>query len=151
MEQEDHIKGLGVLISYFHALEFILRGVLKNQEKEKSNKVNYSTLKMGDSVPEDPMTNYDSLGALIKKYNKIAPNNLKIDSEIITIRDAIAHGRVFSDTQNLPMKLFKFEKPENGVTSVKFAQTLDKDWFQSNLVHIYGEIEKAMKMNEMSE
>ena len=150
MEQEDHIKGLGILISYLHALEFILRGVLKNQEKEKSKKINYSILKTGDTVPEDPMTNYDSLETLIIKYNNIAPKDLQIDRRIILVRDAIAHGRVFSATQNLPMKLFKFEKPKNGVTSVTFAQTLDKDWFQSKSIHIYGEIEKAIKMNEIS-
>jgi len=148
MDPQDHIKGLGMLVSYFHTLEYVLRGVLKNQAKGKTKKVDYSLLKIGDTVPEDPMTNYDSLGSLIDKYNKIAPKELQIAKGIVAVRDAIAHGRVFSDTQSLPMRLFKFDKPKKGVTSVTYAATLDQDWFKGTAVHLYGEIVKVMKANE---
>jgi hypothetical protein len=148
MDPQDHIKGLGILVSYFHTLEYVLRGVLKNQEKGKTKKIDYSLLKLGDTVPEDPMTNYDSLGGLIDKYNRIAPIELQIAKGIVAVRDAIAHGRVFSDTQSLPMRLFKFDKPKNGVAPVAFAVTLDQDWFQTTGVHLYGEILKVMKANE---
>ena len=148
MNHEDHIKGLGLLVSYFHALEFVLRAVLKNHEKGKSKKTDYSLLKVGDAVPKDSMTNYDSLGTLIDKYNKLAPKELRIAKRIVAVRDAIAHGRVFSDSQNLPMRLFKFAKPEYGAVSVTFAATLDRNWFIDTALHLYEEIQKAMKTNE---
>lgn len=149
MDYEDHARGLGILVSYFHALEFTLRAVLKNYEKARTKtKIVYSVLKKGDTVPEDAMTNYDSLGNLIDKYNELAPKELRIAKGIVAIRDAIAHGRVFSDTQNLPMNLFKFDKPKNGAVAVTFAATLDQNWFRDTAVHLYGEIQKVMKTNE---
>jgi len=148
MNQDDHIKGLGLLVSYFHALEFTLRAVLKNDEKKALDKTNYSALKAGETVPEDPMSNYDSMGNLILKYNKIAPKELRIEDKLVAIRDAIAHGRIFSDSPNLPMRLFKFEKPKNGVATVIFAATLDRKWFSEISGHLYREIQKVMKTNE---
>lgn len=148
MEYEDHIKALGLLVSYFHTLEFALRAVLKNQEKGKLKKIDYYILNTGDLIHEDSMTNYDSLGTLIDKYNGLAPKKLKITKEIVAIRDVIAHGRVFSAGQYLPMKLFKFNKPDHGEVSVAFAATLDEKWFKSTAVRLYEAINKVMKMNE---
>ena len=148
MDHEDHIRGLGMLVSYFHALEFALRAVLKNHKKGHSKKIVYSLLKTGDTVPEDPMTNYDSLGNLIDKYNQLAPKELRIAKGIVVVRDAIAHGRVFSDTQNLPMRLFKFDKPKNGAASVTFSATLDQNWFADTAIHLYEEIQKVLKTNQ---
>jgi len=147
MDHEDHIRGLGLLVSYFQALEFALRAVCKNNEIHKMYKINYSTLKAGDSVPVDAMTNYDSLGTLIEKYNTLTTQELRIDIGLVAIRDALAHGRVFSDTPTQPMRLFKFEKPKNGMTTVSFAETLDQDWFFRTSIHVYHEVEKAMKTN----
>ncbi len=148
MDHEDHVRGLGIIVSYFHTLEFVLRAVLKNQEKGEIKKIVYSQLKKGDTAPEDPMTNYDSLGNLIDKYNKLAPKELRVAKGIVTIRDAIAHGRAFSDTQSLPLNLYKFDKPKNGMVAVTVVVTLDQDWFRDTAVHLYEEIQKVMKTNE---
>jgi hypothetical protein len=148
MDHEDHVRYLGILVSYFHALEFALRAVLKNQEKGKVKKIVYSRLRKGDTVPEDAMTNYDSLGSLIDKYNKIAPKELTITKGIVATRDAIAHGRVFSDVQSLPVNLYKFDKPKNGTVTVAVAVTLDQNWFKDTGVHLYEEIQKVMRTNE---
>jgi hypothetical protein len=148
MNHEDHIRGLGLLVSYFHTFEFALRAVLKNHEMKRMEKTDYSILKAGATVSEDPMTNYDSMGTLIEKYNKIAPKELRIKDGLVAVRDAIAHGRVFSDTPDLPMRLFKFDKPKKGLVSVTFAETLDQRWFSEMSQHIYQEIQKVMKVNE---
>ena len=139
-----------MLISYFHTLEFILRAVLKNSENGKLN-INYASLKRGQILPEDSMTNYDSLGDLIRKYNKLVPENLRIAKEIVEIRDALAHGRVFSDSQSLPMRLFKFSKPMDGMVTVTFAVTLNRKWFKETTHQVYNEIEKALQTNEQYE
>ncbi|MCK9418707.1 MAG: hypothetical protein M0R70_04925 [Nitrospirae bacterium] len=148
MDNEEHIKSLGTLVSYFHTLEFALRAVLRNHEKEKSEEIDYATLNVGDTVPEEPMTNYDSLETLIDKYNKLAEKELRIDKKLVAIRDAIAHGRVFSDSRNLPMKLLKFDKPRQGAVTVTFAATMDHGWFADKAVRLYEEIQKVFKKNE---
>lgn len=147
MNEEEHICNLGKLVSYFHTLEFLIRSILKNNEQDKPN-TNYSRLKKGQTVPEDSMTNYDPLGGLIEKYNKLVSKELKITKDIVEIRDAIAHGRVFSDNPNLPMMLVKFNKPEDGRVSVTFAAKMDRQWFTEKKYQILQEIEKALVANE---
>jgi len=142
VEQEQHPINLGKLLVNFQSLEFALRAFLWESEKDVGrNSSTYQELKLnqlieGDMVAEDAFTNYDSLNVLIDKYNqnsKISSAGLTIDKSIVSIRDAIAHGRVFGDTPQPPMTLLKFNKPSNKRVKVIFSVQLTPESFREQL------------------
>jgi len=52
------------------------------------------------------MTNYDTLGQVFSKYNKVVSKidpSLQVDTEIAELRDGIAHGRVLSKRPERPL------------------------------------------------
>lgn len=145
MEQEQHPLNLGKLLVNFQSLEFVLRAFLYESEKDmERNGSSYRELKLdklkeGDIVAENAFTNYDPLNVLIDKYNrnpKISSAGLTIDKSIIDIRDAIAHGRVFGDTPQPPMTLWKFSKPSNKRVTVTFSVQLTREWFNEQLSRV---------------
>ena len=142
MEQEQHPLNLGKLLVNFQSLEFALRAFLWESEKDVGqNSSTYQELKLdnlieGDMIAENAFTNYDSLNVLIDKYNqnlKISSAGLTIDKSIVSIRDAVAHGRVFGDTPKPPMTLLKFSKPSNKRVKVIFSVQLTPEWFHEQL------------------
>jgi hypothetical protein len=142
VKQEQHPVNLGKLLVNFQSLEFALRAFLWENERDiEQNSSTYQELKLnklkeGDMVAEDAFTNYDSLNVLIDKYNqnpKISSAGLTIDKSVVSIRDAIAHGRVFGDIPQPPMTLLKFSKPSNKLVKVKFSVQLTPEWFLEQL------------------
>lgn len=146
MTPEKHINDLGTLVSYFHTLEFLLRGFLKNQEKLSAESFDYTRIEAGDTVPVDSMTNFDSLGCLIKKYNSQVPVPNQITEEIVVLRDVIAHGRVCTSSDKLPLRIFKFDKPKGSQTTATYAANLDHNWFLENKNLVYDEINKVLEL-----
>ena len=64
-------------------------------------------------LPETYITNYMSLDELLTKYNaclSTAEQNHYVDKAVVKIRDAFAHGRVFSLAEEFPVTLYKFGK-----------------------------------------
>ncbi|MFC1921164.1 hypothetical protein ACFLYQ_05515 [Chloroflexota bacterium] len=90
---------LGEIIHNLHSLEYILRLFLNDVDKERYGtsppKVRSNEINVGAKVAENYFTNYDSLDALIKKYNdlieNLGKNELVISEKPVLIRDALAH------------------------------------------------------------
>jgi hypothetical protein len=62
-----HAWNVGMLIVQLQELEFIVRGIIA--QKTGSRVVDLRPLQPGQWVPEDQMTNYNSLAAILKKFN----------------------------------------------------------------------------------
>ena len=104
-------------------------------------------LQVGQYVPENYMTNYDTLGKLIDKYNtyvRTRDTTLQLDTKVADLRDALAHGRVFEPTASPPFRLLKFDKPTNGQVHVTFSASMDAQWFQRQIRLVYTQAEKVM-------
>ena len=141
---EQYELWMGALIANLQSLECILRFFLYKKEIGSGNsdfakKIYY--FKEGDFVEENAFTNFDTLGQLIDKYNGIVgarDNTLCVDRDIVDIRDALAHGRIASESPSLsaPQKLVKYTKPKKGHVRVTHCVTLTKEWLdkQINLV-----------------
>lgn len=142
MTLEEHTLNLGKLIVNLHSLEFSLRVFLCEAHKEP-----FLTPNIGHkSVTETHLTNYDSLGQLIKKYNDMvttANAQFLVDKAVVELRDAIVHGRVMSQTQNPPLRIFKFNKPNGGLVDVAYDQTMDQPWYDSSRRFVYEQIKKV--------
>jgi len=142
MTPEQHARGMGKLMINFQSLEFSLRLFLCEANNE--------TVKLPDTSPTQMevthMTNYDSLGDLLEKYNSIASKSASsfiIDTSLVKIRDAIAHGRTLSSSLNSPVRLFKFSKPKNNMVKVVYDQVLDEAWYKENIRKVFEQIRKV--------
>lgn len=114
--QKEILTAVGKLIANLQSLEFIMRIFLCEITSNSSStcKLDFFNYNVGDIVDENPFTNYDSLNKVIKKVNNTLSEKgyaEQIDSSIVQIRDAFAHGSVLSNSPEGPFKLFKFSKP----------------------------------------
>lgn len=143
MEEKQHPLNLGKLLVNFQSLEFVLRAFLLKIEEMSGSPLaqlkDLHDLREGDEVPENAFTNYDTLGKLIEKYNnnpKILAAGLCIDKNLVSIRDAIVHGRVSSSTPSPPFRLLKFSRPANSRTKVIFSILLTQEWYNKQLPRV---------------
>lgn len=153
MTLDEHAKHLGGLVANFHSLEFLLRTFLQNLPDARPMGVPHGTniysFAVGTELSESELTSYDSLGQLIKKYNKeMKKRGLPlIDETLVEVRDAIAHGRVSSDIAD-DMQLLKFSKPANGRVRITFNEKLTEDWFKNQKKRVFEAIQEVYKRVE---
>ena len=108
-------------------------------------------LKTSDTVPENALTNYESLNQLIERYNRRIANSdpdLKVDPDIVTLRDALAHGRVSSLQEDSDIVLLKFSRPENGQVTVTFSECLTREWLSTRVRRVYTEVLKVLQATD---
>jgi len=151
-DEEKHVRAVGALIVNLQSLEFLLRGFLSTVYDSDAKGLipgmppNLTTLHVGQSVPENYITNYDNLVQLIEKYNAFLTKkdiSLLLDKQLVTLRDALAHGRVFQEQSRTKFQLLKFDRPANGQVQVVFSETMDDQWFKHNAGFIRAECNKV--------
>lgn len=150
MALDTHVQGLGKLLGNFHSLEFTLRLYLYKLPSAPSSGVLYGTdiysFPVGTELNECAITNYDSLGDLIDKYNKEmkARGVAALDQEIVEIRNALAHGRVSAKNMDKPLRLLKFSKPnKSGRVCITFNEELSEVWFTTQIERVANAIQSV--------
>ena len=152
----DHIQHLGKLVGNLQSLEAMLRLFLaavakKQQSLGKVGQPDWN-LAVGDVVPEDAFTNYDSLGVLISKYNANIANRdkaLVVDAAVVSVRDLIAHGRVAADWPDpAHLRILKFEQPSGGSVKVVASELMSDAWFNVNNDLVRAQLRKVHKAYE---
>ncbi len=127
----EFVRGLGTVLGNLLSLELMLREFLFHEAGEVPY-VNLDLVNIGDVVPENALTDYSTLGRLIDRYNAIVvlrDVTLTINKDdVLSLRDALAHGRVYGQTPAPPLRLLKFSDPKKGPIKVEFAETLDPTW-----------------------
>lgn len=154
---DNYCRDLGKVIGNLHSLEVMLRLFLHNVDLERYGspppKVSLDNIEVDEFVQESYFVNYDSLGDLVKKYNDIVTSRemseLRVDENIIKLRDAFAHGRVLGSQPSPPFTLYKFGKP-SGEHQVKVERitNLSKENLAEHIRHLLGQVngvEKACK------
>jgi hypothetical protein len=90
---------------------------------------------IGTVFEKDEFTNYDSLGKLVDKFNeKMKCQGMsELDNSLIDLRDAFAHGRVFTLEGEDFMRLVKFGKPDKSGARVclEFNEVMSEEWLAS--------------------
>lgn len=149
---DQHALQLGQVIGNLQSLEVVLRAFLYREEiREDRSKVTQAglyDLEVGHSVIENAMTNYDTLGQVISKYNKVVSKidpSLQVDTEIAELRDGIAHGRVLSKRPERPLRLFKFSRSKKGKVVVTHALVMSDAWFEEQRGKLFDQLNKAQK------
>jgi hypothetical protein len=149
----DHSKGIGNIVVNLQALELVARRIVSELEGTNGSPPPgarpLSEVCAGDSVPETALTNFDTLGEVLKKCNKLFEKNgdpYRVDTALVRLRDAIAHGRVMAkDNPNAPNRLYKFSRPKEGMVKVEFAQELSEEWLQSMVERLFNETTGLME------
>jgi hypothetical protein len=125
---EWHAFNVGMLVTNLELLEFYAR---LHIAKGAGLPAYLWTLKAGDLVAENPITNYDQLRVVLHRFVNLTGRQLDIDA-LVELRDHLAHGRVIphSSTEAFPLTLLKFGKPEKGAMPVLARIQMDDAWFK---------------------
>ncbi len=149
--KNEYIVLLGKLKSNLISLETILRFCILKKEGDEKNFISPFKTEIGDIIKIDAFTNYDDLGKLIDKYNDYQLENEKIDKDkIVSIRDLFAHGRAFSSTEESPLVIVKYSKPNNGFVKMTHKEVLGVKWFNDAIMTIHDLAEKIAKKNKLT-
>lgn len=146
---DQHLLSVGKIITNLQTLEFVLRLFLYESVGPKDPSLHLERLSVGDSVLENPVTNYDSLRALVSKVNKRLvelghPD--RVDSSLVDVRDAIAHGRALALQVTGPVTLFKFSRPNAGRVGVSTRWELTSAWLAEKTRRSGDEVLKVVRI-----
>jgi hypothetical protein len=140
----EYSETIGKVLANLQALEFSLRLYLHNSE---DNVMAYAKplheLTVGEGVPENPLTDWSSLGTLIGRYNSRVQPELAVDPAVVEVRDVLAHGRMWLPHLGASPVLLKFAKPSSGSTRVTFLQVSSSEWLAAMIRQVHIEIEKV--------
>ena len=141
MTPSEHAQSLGRVVSNLLALETWIRHALlqHSPNRNRPTKLSIKTLAIGSVVPIHELTNYKTLGALLKEFNLLQRRlgrEIIDEDEIVKLRDALAHGRVVAESDEVfPVRLIKFsaENRADSTVTVTYSEVLDEDWFDEQL------------------
>jgi len=139
---------LGKLLMNLHALEFAIRAFLVKINENTEPRVDINSVKEGDWIEINSFTNYDSLKRLVTKYNNLLGSTSAeaIDPSVITIRDALAHGRIASRTPGLStLELYKFGQPNEDKVQVEIKLELDDELLSKYINLADAQIRKIIR------
>jgi len=148
MTELEYAQAVGAIVVNLQSLEFMIRAFLYEKSFPPHGPLpkesNLNAFKVGDCLPENAMTCYDSLGDLIDSYNSVAPVANKVDKSIVQLRDAFAHGRISGLQGNIDdLHLMKFSQAKNGQVSVTFSQAITMSWLKEQVRRIRTEMKKV--------
>ncbi len=145
MDDDAHALGLGSLVANLQSLELMLRAYLAlTSGDEEADGRRLIGKGVGDKVPEDPFTNYDSLGQLIRKYNaQVGDPDLSVSEDVVEVRDALAHGRISAWLPEFPLQLLRFAEPQDGTVEITQLVTLTEEWFAEQRRHVFAQAKKV--------
>ena len=120
MNADDHALGLGRLMGNLQSLEATIRIFLTWTDPSKNH-----------------LIGRDTFGPLVDKYNDQLENDepYSIDQQVVTIRNALAHGLVFAPSNmSLPLTLFHGD--------LSYVMTVD--WFQDQQTLVRVQIDRIL-------
>ncbi|UVK96093.1 hypothetical protein LOY49_12450 [Pseudomonas atacamensis] len=141
---EDYAQAIGKIVANLQGLELLIRSFL-HDTLDAQNGAHQQPFPLdvavGIELPADHLTNYDTLGKLIDKYNEVNP---PINKYLVDLRDALAHGRVLGEIESSHYRLLKFSKPVNGRVKVTHNEELTEEWLKSRLEMTYTAIKEVV-------
>ena len=148
MDGSQHLIGLGKIVGNLHSLELAVRAFLCEEAGENMGFPSFA-LGLG---PLTHLTNFMSLGELIKTYNSkltASERAFIVDDSVVTIRDAIAHGRLTTLSRDFPLTLYRFAKPQAGGVPIEFVDVVSEQWLDQKRQLIFDQIEKIPQCAKM--
>jgi hypothetical protein len=142
LTDDEHLTGWGKVAGNLLTVEHVMRIFLCEANGEK---LEYPAPGQAD-VAVSHLTNRDSLGDVIREFNDqlhSAEANFKVDTSIVQIRDALAHGRL-ATLAGSPVTLYKFGHEQSGRVPVENADLLDAKWFDDKRILLSEQIDRVI-------
>lgn len=136
MDVSEHARNIGGLICNLQSIEFEIRCLLAWAHYPEASGIpagyKLADLREGSEFQAGAFTDYDSLGKLVGKFNSLAKEKRirQLDTALVTLRDALAHGRCAADPGDPHFRLIKFSRADrNGRVTVTYNQVLEPQWY----------------------
>ena len=123
---------IGTLVGWIQSLEFNLRYWLLRAGNFPLEFPDH----VGQKVQKTPMTDYRSLGQLIAAYNgqlSEVESKYRLSTEIVAIRDAVAHGRVLALSLEGPLTIYCFGPPKDGVVETTAMRPMTPEGLSADI------------------
>ncbi len=152
-KQKKPETDIGKIIMNLQSLEVALRLFLDESVGPPDHNLHFEQLTQGDKVSKSPLTNYDTLRQVMKKFNKRLEAlgvSKRVDESLVDVRDALAHGRVLGFQPKGPLRLFKFAKPDRKSGKVEVATVVDltPEWLDLQVRRTFDEIFKVVQIGK---
>jgi hypothetical protein len=144
---EAHALHVGGLVGNLQSLEILIRFFLSGLPSARPTGVAYGidlfAFPVGTVLDESDLTSYESLGELIDRFNEHASANKMsaVDRSLVSLRDAIAHGRVSAVAPSDQLRLVKFGPPRNGKVKIEFNEMMTPAWLIEQKQRVFRAIE----------
>lgn len=151
MDNQQHALHLGGLIGNLQSLEIFIRLTLAQRPDSPVQGTygdDFRNAAVGTLVPVSDLSSYASLRELIKAFNRSFSPTPPLDLSLVTLRDALAHGRVFAGPSEEEFRIVKFEKPAKGATevAVEYSAVMTEGWFIDNMAKVRAAIETVAQV-----
>lgn len=146
MSLDEHATSIGQIVTNLQSLELVLRLFLGETHQEKIEFPDPKAV----SVPLTHLTNYDTLGRLIRKFNKALNEDerkqFSVDEAVVNVRDAIAHGRIVGAYPNPPYMIYKFGSPDphSRFVPVERREFMDDAWIDRNRQLVADQLQRVV-------
>jgi hypothetical protein len=154
MEPENHSEQLGNLLTHFGYVEQKIREFLYHHEEKKDpNGFRFAGLRKGDEVAKNALTSRERFSTLVRRYNSAVTSDLQIDERIVTIRNAIVHGRHYKDhTRAGAFALINFKNTDttNDKMTVEHIVDLNDLYTKDTQILVAAAVHRAKQSLERS-
>lgn len=151
MDKQEHACHLGGLIGNLQSLEIAIRLALAQRPGSVAKDTygdDFRNAPVGTRIPLSDLSSYASLGKLIKSFNNVFAPTPPLDSALVDLRDALAHGRVFAgpSENEEEFRIVKFAKPDKGATEVTviYSAVMNEAWFEENKARVRAALKTVM-------
>ena len=129
-ELEAHARNVGAIVGNLLSLDLLVRVAIEWLEGSGPS---LGPFREGAWLPRTPVTDPDSLGPMIDRFNALVPDpSDRLDAGgLVRLRDAIAHGRILATEERTPMTLVKYGRnpDREGRIHVETVLVMTDDWF----------------------
>lgn len=146
MDNSEHAELLGGLVGNFQSLEIAIRLAMAQRHDSVARNTygdDFRNAPVGTVIALSDLTDFASLRDLINGFNSAFSPEKPLDLSLVTLRDALAHGRVFAGPSEEEFRIVKFTKPAKGATNVavEYSEVMTKGWFTENKARVRQAVE----------
>jgi len=128
----------GVVFHNILTIESLMRLYLdKKDDIEIFSSRDLEDLKEGDNVDICWLTKGKSFEGVITRYNKECSEEGKVEGEekgdLINLRNALAHGFIYSKKREGNEYLLNFGKIKEGKSIVKYCEIMSEEWLKKKI------------------
>ncbi|MDP9153925.1 MAG: hypothetical protein M3O74_06725 [Pseudomonadota bacterium] len=137
---------LGKVHCNLMSLEYLIRCFLTRVEGKDSVSDFPHVAGVGEQVIATALTDYRSLGNLIRDFNSDAKRYDRdlISDKIVALRDVLAHGRLGATQIDEGFRLLKYKPPERGNVEVTWNVEVTKEWLEKQNLLVRQSISTAV-------